>query len=176
MFPEHPEKINPGFLVFLNAKQSKPIMFDIYDSDAVKLTGMNPTLPIYVISHGYLESGYKDWVSSQNLSDYHHWYYFVPDRNSPVRTPKTGTLYCHRRRLARRFVTPVHSSGCEHPISRCDGCTSTRNGCGSYKKPKIRPRSSHRTQSRGTSQRIHRIYTTTGKKTIYISSIEYNVL
>lgn len=68
MYPESPEKINPGFLVYLNLDQIEPIMFDIYDSDAVKLTGMNPKLPIYIIAHGYLESGYKPWVTYPKIT------------------------------------------------------------------------------------------------------------
>lgn len=41
----------------------KPIYFDLNDDDPVATSGMDPNLPIYLISHGYMEGGDRPWVS-----------------------------------------------------------------------------------------------------------------
>lgn len=63
MFPENPEKIDPGFMLYLNKEQQQPTMLDLHDPEAVRASGMRRDGTVYVIAHGYLESGYKPWMA-----------------------------------------------------------------------------------------------------------------
>lgn len=50
------------FPAFTNKNRNSARFIDINDPDTVLKVGINPKASIYVVSHGFLESGDRPWV------------------------------------------------------------------------------------------------------------------
>lgn len=57
-------QIEPRYPLFTRNNPTKPIYFDLNDFDVITSSGIDPNLPVYVISHGYMEAGDRPWVSN----------------------------------------------------------------------------------------------------------------
>lgn len=64
MYPESPLKINPRYPVFNWDNRTIPTFLDLNEPADTKKAGINPKGTIYMIAHGYLESGDRPWVNS----------------------------------------------------------------------------------------------------------------
>lgn len=60
--PFSPSIIDVKFPAFTNTNRNFPKFIDINDPETIRKVGMNPKGHIYVISHGFLESGDRLWV------------------------------------------------------------------------------------------------------------------
>lgn len=48
-----------------NEYSEQPFLeFDLDGYDVIGTSKMNPSLPVYVITHGFMESGNKTWVNN----------------------------------------------------------------------------------------------------------------
>lgn len=61
-YPESPTKINPRYAVYTRHNRHMPKYLSIQDSDEVKYSGIHAKGTIYMIAHGYLDSGDRNWV------------------------------------------------------------------------------------------------------------------
>lgn len=62
LYPEPPAKVNVRFPVFNHRTRSFPKFINLDDPDYLHEVGINPTGPIYIITHGFLESGKAKWI------------------------------------------------------------------------------------------------------------------
>lgn len=62
LYPEHPSKINVRFPVFNRQTRVHPKFINLDDPDYLHEVGINPAGKIYVITHGFLQSGKAKWV------------------------------------------------------------------------------------------------------------------
>lgn len=62
LYPESPLRINPRYPVFHNDARMIPAFLDLNDPEATRQAGINPRGNIFMISHGYLESGDRPWI------------------------------------------------------------------------------------------------------------------
>jgi pancreatic triacylglycerol lipase len=60
--PFSPSIINVKFPTFTNKHRKSPVYIDINDPETVLRAGFNKNGQIYVVSHGFLESGDRPWV------------------------------------------------------------------------------------------------------------------
>lgn len=61
--PFSPAIIDVKFPTFTNKNRKIPKFIDINDPETILKVGINPKGFIYVIAHGFLESGDRPWVS-----------------------------------------------------------------------------------------------------------------
>ncbi|KAK9892865.1 hypothetical protein WA026_022546 [Henosepilachna vigintioctopunctata] len=61
-FPEDLEQIEPRFLLYTRRHHKKPYIFDLDDDNIIEHAPMNHRKPIYIISHGFLETGTIAWI------------------------------------------------------------------------------------------------------------------
>lgn len=61
-FPESPMKINTRFAVYTKHNRHLPKFLSLNDTDETKYSGIHPKGNIYMIAHGYLDSGDRPWV------------------------------------------------------------------------------------------------------------------
>lgn len=61
--PFSPGIIDVKFPTFTNKNRDVPRYIDINDPETILKVGMNPKGSIYVISHGFLESGDRPWLN-----------------------------------------------------------------------------------------------------------------
>lgn len=61
-FPESPMKINTRFAVYTKHNRHYPKYLSLNETDETKYSGIHPKATIYVIAHGYLDSGDRPWV------------------------------------------------------------------------------------------------------------------
>lgn len=61
-FPEPPMKINTRFAVYSKHNRHYPRFLNLNETDEIKYSGIHPKGTIYVIAHGYLDSGDRPWV------------------------------------------------------------------------------------------------------------------
>lgn len=54
--------MNIKFPTYTNSSRKRPHMIDINDPETIYRVGMNKKGHIYVIAHGFLESGDRDWI------------------------------------------------------------------------------------------------------------------
>lgn len=62
LYPENPSKIKVRFPVFNKQTRSIPKFIDLDDPDYLQVVGINPAGRIYIITHGFLQSGNAKWV------------------------------------------------------------------------------------------------------------------
>uniref|UniRef100_A0A8D8P1W9 Inactive pancreatic lipase-related protein 1 n=1 Tax=Culex pipiens TaxID=7175 RepID=A0A8D8P1W9_CULPI len=62
LYPEKPSKINVRFPVFNRKTRVHPKFIDLDDPDYLGEVGINPAGRIYVITHGFLQSGKAKWI------------------------------------------------------------------------------------------------------------------
>lgn len=61
-YPETPMKINTRYAVYTKHNRHLPKYLSLNESAETKFSGINPKGNIYVIAHGYLDSGDRPWV------------------------------------------------------------------------------------------------------------------
>lgn len=62
----HNFQIEPNYPYYTRKSPTKPTYFDLNDFDITKSSGIDPNKPIYIITHGYMESGERPWVRMRN--------------------------------------------------------------------------------------------------------------
>lgn len=62
IFPENPMKINTRFAVYTKHNRHLPKYLSLNETDEAKFSGIHAKGNIYVIAHGYLDSGDRPWV------------------------------------------------------------------------------------------------------------------
>lgn len=62
VYPESPSKLNPHYPVFTKYSRHIPAYLDLNDPEETRNIGINPNGNIYLIAHGYIESGDRPWV------------------------------------------------------------------------------------------------------------------
>lgn len=62
LYPESPIKIEPRYPVFTRRNRMLPNFLDLNDPEATRDAGIDPTGNIYIIVHGFIESGDRPWV------------------------------------------------------------------------------------------------------------------
>lgn len=66
-YPKSPVECNARYPVFNKSTKNLPKFIDINDPDHLKTVGINPNGKIYLVTHGYMESGNRPWI--QHLTD-----------------------------------------------------------------------------------------------------------
>lgn len=61
-YPETPMKINTRFAVYTKHNRHMPKFLSLNETGETKYSGIHPKGMIYVIAHGYLDSGDRPWV------------------------------------------------------------------------------------------------------------------
>ncbi|KAF5301941.1 hypothetical protein FQR65_LT08676 [Abscondita terminalis] len=62
LFPEDIAKIEPNFFFFSRTNPTERILIDLDDFDFVLTNNIDPLLPMYTITHGFLEGGDRNWI------------------------------------------------------------------------------------------------------------------
>ncbi|XP_052860285.1 pancreatic triacylglycerol lipase-like [Anopheles cruzii] len=62
LYPEKQSKIDVRFAVFSGRNRTFPAFLDLDQLDSVHRANINPSAMIYVITHGFLESGKARWI------------------------------------------------------------------------------------------------------------------
>lgn len=61
-FPESPSKMKVKFPLFNKYNRNTPHYVDVNDPENVRNFRINPNAKLFLIAHGYLESGDRPWV------------------------------------------------------------------------------------------------------------------
>uniref|UniRef100_A0A336LTX6 CSON000474 protein n=1 Tax=Culicoides sonorensis TaxID=179676 RepID=A0A336LTX6_CULSO len=61
-FPESPSIINVKFPIFNKNNRNNPQLVDLNDPDKIKNYRINKNAKLFVVTHGYLESGDRPWI------------------------------------------------------------------------------------------------------------------
>ncbi|KAF5298079.1 hypothetical protein FQA39_LY11847 [Lamprigera yunnana] len=64
LFPEDINKIEPNYFFFSRKNPTEPVFIDLNDFDFVQTNNINPHIPMYTITHGFLEGGDRNWIKS----------------------------------------------------------------------------------------------------------------
>lgn len=67
--PRSPAQVDVRFPIFNKPVRVHPKFVDINDPDEVKHLGVNPNGRLYVVTHGYIESGDRPWVTRYTCLD-----------------------------------------------------------------------------------------------------------
>lgn len=62
LYPENPAKVNVRFPVFNHATRAYPKFINLDDPDYLHEVGINAAGKIYIITHGFLQSGSAKWI------------------------------------------------------------------------------------------------------------------
>ncbi|CAG9819198.1 unnamed protein product [Phaedon cochleariae] len=64
LFPEDIKKIEPKFHLYTRKNPLRPGFLDVSEMEFFdeESSFLDPKKPIYLITHGYVESGYRDWI------------------------------------------------------------------------------------------------------------------
>ncbi|KAK4875022.1 hypothetical protein RN001_011444 [Aquatica leii] len=62
LFPEDISKIEPNFLFFSRTNPTDYVIIDLNDFDFVRTNNIDPHIPLYTITHGFLEGGDQNWI------------------------------------------------------------------------------------------------------------------
>ncbi|KAK5644378.1 hypothetical protein RI129_005678 [Pyrocoelia pectoralis] len=62
LYPEELSKIEPNFLFYSRINPTKSVRIDLNDFDFVKTNNIDALLPMYMITHGFLEGGDQPWI------------------------------------------------------------------------------------------------------------------
>jgi pancreatic triacylglycerol lipase len=62
LFPEDLKKIEPKYPLYTRRNPRKPTFIDLNEYDVISASGIDPSKPVYVISHGYMEGGGIAWI------------------------------------------------------------------------------------------------------------------
>lgn len=62
LFPESLKKIEPHYYYYSRKNFPNASYIDLNEFDVIQSTGIDASLPLYIISHGYTESGNISWV------------------------------------------------------------------------------------------------------------------
>lgn len=60
--PQKPSQIRARYPVFNRFHREMPKFIDLNDPDGVQSLGINPNGSLFIVTHGYLESGDKPWI------------------------------------------------------------------------------------------------------------------
>lgn len=61
--PFSPSILDIKYPTFTDKNRDFPIFIDINDPETIRRVGINPKGHIYIIAHGFLESGDRPWVN-----------------------------------------------------------------------------------------------------------------